>query len=75
MRIFPVSKNARFTHVMANFGLVVRGKRFSAHEAADPALAHEQGCHTKNAPHKCERHFCGADGARTHDPGRDRPVF
>ena len=36
MRIFPVSKNARFTHDMANFGFVVRGKRFSAHEAADP---------------------------------------
>ena len=33
MSIFPVSKNARFTHDMANFGFVVRGKRFSAHEA------------------------------------------
>ena len=33
MRIFPVSKNARFTHDMANFGFVVRGKRFSTHEA------------------------------------------
>ena len=33
MRIFPVSKNARFTHDMTNFGLIVRGKRFSTHEA------------------------------------------
>ena len=33
MRIFPVSKNALFTHDMANFGLVVHRKRFSAHEA------------------------------------------
>lgn len=28
-----VRKNARFAHIMVNFGLVVRGKRFSAHEA------------------------------------------
>lgn len=32
-KIFPVSKNARFTHNMANFGLFVHGKRFSTHEA------------------------------------------
>ena len=28
-----VRKNARFAHIMVNFGLVVRRKRFSAHEA------------------------------------------
>ena len=28
-----VRKNARFAHIMVNFGLVVREKRFSAHEA------------------------------------------
>jgi len=50
VRIFPVSKNARFAHVMANFGLVVRGKRFSAHEAADPALAHEQSMPYEKCP-------------------------
>lgn len=27
-----VRKNARFAHIMVNFGLVVRGKRFSAHD-------------------------------------------
>lgn len=64
---------------MVNFGLVVRGKRFNTHEAVflfplDCGLD-QFGSYTKNAPHKCERHFCGADGARTHDPGRDRPVF
>ena len=49
-RIFPVSKNARFTHDMANFGFVVRGKRFSTHEAADPALAHEQAMPYEKCP-------------------------
>lgn len=28
-----VRKNARFAHIMVNFGLVVHRKRFSAHEA------------------------------------------
>lgn len=28
-----VRKNARFAHIMVKFGLVVREKRFSAHEA------------------------------------------
>ena len=28
-----VRKNARFAHIMVNFGLIVRRKRFSAHEA------------------------------------------
>ena len=50
MRIFPVSKNARFTHDMANFGFVVRGNRCSAHEAADPALAHEQAGAIRKMP-------------------------
>ena len=28
-----VRKNARFAHIMVNFGLIVREKRFSTHEA------------------------------------------
>ncbi len=32
---FLVRENARFTHVMTNFGCDVRGKRFSAHAAGD----------------------------------------
>ena len=35
VRIFPVRENARFTHVMTNFGCDVRGKRFSTHAAVD----------------------------------------
>lgn len=32
MKIFPVSKNARFTHDMTKFRPMVSGKRFSTHE-------------------------------------------